>query len=121
MPTTLQSTQVHGTNEKPDPKRIRSEGREAFYRALGARLVALQGISERQERRGLLQALVDQCLKLGPHGIDAAVFVLACEDGSLGISEADYSDYEKRLTQKRDLRVTLIPTLINLDRRTSKV
>jgi hypothetical protein len=113
---TLQATSDH---EKPDPNRIRSEGRATFYRALGSRLVALQATTEAVHRRTLLQSLLDQCLKLGPRAIDAAVLILASSDGLSPGSKVDYSDYEKRLARDRELRITLMPMLINLLKRTS--
>lgn len=117
---TLQASQLGSKLEKPDLEMLGLEARDTFYRALGARLVYMQGGISQSEKRDLLQTLLDQCLKLGPRGIDAAVFVLAYDDGTLIMSAEDYEDYEKRLEQNRDLRVTLIPTLINLNNRTKK-
>ena len=85
-----------GDKEPLDADNIRSEKREAFYRALGSRLVVLQSV-EAGLRGNLVQALLDQCLKLGPRGMDAAVFLLAAESGAISVSSIDYTDYEKRL------------------------
>lgn len=102
-----------GDREPLDADLIRSEKRDAFYRALGSRLVVLQSV-EVGLRRNLVQAILDQCLKLGPRGMDAAVFLLAAESGASAVSSIDYSDYEKRLEQNRDLRIALSPFLVNL-------
>jgi hypothetical protein len=102
-----------GDRERLDSDQIRSESRETFYRALGSRLVVLHSVEEGL-RRSIVQALLDQCLKLGPRGIDAAVFLLATQNGANVMSPIDYSDYEKRLVNNRELRVVLSPLVVNL-------
>jgi hypothetical protein len=102
-----------GDKDPLDADQIRSEKRDAFYRALGTRLVVLQSV-EAGLRGNLVRALLDQCLKLGPRGIDAAVFLFESESGTNAVSSIDYSDYEKRLEQNRELRIALSPLLVNL-------
>jgi hypothetical protein len=58
---------------------------------------------------------LDQCLRHGPRGLDAAVFLLAQQlDLTISEGNAEYSNYAKRLDNSRDLRVALAPILAEL-------
>jgi hypothetical protein len=97
--------------EKFDATTIRSEDRKTFYAALGQRLVQLRKISD-QARGNLLEALLDQCFRQGPHGLDLAVFLTAIEMGILKFeARPDYQNYMKRLDNDRDLRLAIAPIL----------
>jgi hypothetical protein len=102
---------VAGSNDNFDAEAIRVENRETFYSTLGRRLVVLQRLTPEQGSN-LCKALMEQCLKHGPCEIDAAVFL-----GAIRLNLCDhfscesYSNYMKRLENKRDLRLTLMPIL----------
>lgn len=101
-----------------DVDEIRKENRDAFYTALGSRLVLIQRLDIKQ-RGEFCKALLDQCLILGPRALDAAVFLSAI---SLNLSEyfgkTNNSDYIKRLDNNRELKLALSP-LINMLREKS--
>ena len=62
-----------------------------------------------------MKALLDQCFRLGPRGIDAAVFLFAKEyqlDDITGNPE--YPNYAKRLENNRELRLALTPILASV-------
>jgi hypothetical protein len=102
-----------GEFESFDAESIRAENAEAFYAALGQRLVSIRQLSE-PTRSQIMQALVGQSFRLGPHGLDAAVFILASEFHLKDIlSNPECSNYEKRLANNsdRDLRLALSPIL----------
>jgi hypothetical protein len=99
-----------GDPESLDADKIRAENRDIFYGAIGSRLVALQSMNA-TSRKEKVQALLDQCLKLGPRGVDAAVFLLASQTGANAMLATEYSNYEKRLSNDRDLRLAISPTL----------
>ena len=94
-----------------DPASIRSDSAETFYAALGQRLVSLQYV-DANARTNIVDALSDQCLRYGPNGLDAAVFVTA---GRAGIersrSTPEYTNYVKRVENNRGLRLALMPFL----------
>lgn len=94
-----------------DANTVRKENCETFYSALGRRLVVLERLGK-EKGSDLCLALTEQCLRLGPCEIDAAVF-LATVRMSLTrqISQQSYSHYTKRLENKRDLRLKLLPIL----------
>jgi len=93
-----------------DSDSIRSEHRDAFYSALGRRLVILQEIEDGRAHE-MCKALLDQCVRLGPRSIDAAVFLTALRLHIGGDVPADgYSNYVKRLRESdRELRLSLTP------------
>lgn len=103
-----------GDPEDFDSSSIRSENRDTFYAALGQRLVLLRRVME-QPRKDIVQALLDQCLRQGPNGLDAAVFLLVAELklGSVTVN-SEYSNYAKRLENSRELRLALTPMLASL-------
>jgi hypothetical protein len=88
---------------------IRLENREAFYASLGQRLIRLQRLSG-EARRSIIEAFVARCLRLGPQGLDAAVFLSAAELGFRDFSaDPEYWNYLKRLENNRELRLALMP------------
>lgn len=101
------------TFERPaeiDPPRLAEEPRGAFYGALGARLSRV-GALPRPDRTAAVAALVHQCFRLGPNGLDAGAFVAALDAGLSGAFPADASllDYQRRAEASRDLRLGLVP------------
>jgi hypothetical protein len=94
-----------------DPAVIRSESTGAFYAALGQRLIFLKDVSP-DERESILEALLDQCLRFGPNGLDAAVFLAAGESRISGRRNSPAcTDYLRRLDNNRYLRLSLMPFL----------
>jgi len=94
-----------------DGSAIRCEDRETFYSALGRRLVVLERLGA-EKGSALCLVLTEQCLKLGPCEIDAAVFLAAIRlDLTTQISKQSYAHYTKRLDNMRDLRLKLMPIL----------
>lgn len=90
---------------------IRSENRDAFYPALGRRLLALQRL-DNEQARDLCMVLLDQCLRLGPRELDAAVFLSAMQLNINGYNKrSSLSDYRIRLNNNRDLRLAILPIL----------
>ena len=90
---------------------IRAENRETFYAALGRRLVVLQKI-DAARGRDICKVLLDQCFRLGPRSVDAAVFLSAARLDLGGyITDTDHSNYLRRLENDRDLRLALTPLL----------
>ena len=65
-----------GELDSLDPASIRSDNAETFYSALGQRLVSLQ-YADASLREEIIDSLLVQCLRLGPNGLDAAVFLAA--------------------------------------------
>src|ERR1700756_5584905 len=67
-----------GDPESFDLGALRTEGRDAFYAALGRRLILLR--AQPPETTAIVIAtFLDQCFRLGPKGIDAAVFTAALQ------------------------------------------
>jgi hypothetical protein len=60
-------------DERIGPNEIRSENRDTFYSALGMRLTVLQKLPDARGRQ-ICHAILDQCFRHGPRGLDAAVF-----------------------------------------------
>lgn len=94
-----------------DINAVREENRDAFYSALGRRLVVLQRLDIEQGHEAC-KALLDQCICLGPRELDAAVFLSAIHlNLSEYVSQTSLSDYMKRVEDSRDLRLALAPIL----------
>jgi hypothetical protein len=102
-----------------NPAEIRSENAQTFYSALGQRLASVQGLSE-TTRKEIVRALLDQCFRLGPRGLDAAVFLLAYGLSLDNVAtHSAYSAYAKKLENNRELRelrLALMPLLERLKR-----
>jgi hypothetical protein len=99
-------------------EQIRSESAEVFYSALGQRLVLLAKM-QTPAAEALCRALLQQCLRCGPRGLDAAVFVTAARlalAGELNSDEA--ANYVKRVEASRELRLSLLPLVSSLGRST---
>jgi hypothetical protein len=95
-----------------NPAVIRSESAGAFYAALGQRLIFLRDLTP-YEREGILEALLDQSLRFGPNGLDAAVFLAAGEHKIVGRQDSlACIEYLKRLENNRHLRLSLMPFLV---------
>ena len=99
------------------PELICADDAETFYSALGHRLVSLYYV-ERALREPIIDALLDQCLRLGPRGLDAAVFMAA---GPARLEDvrnlSGYHDYIRRVENNRELRLVLLPFLASRVRR----
>ena len=106
------ATRSAAGNVDVDTTAIRSENRDTFYSALGRRLVVLQKIEDARARE-ICKALLDQCFRLGPRAMDAAVFLSAVRLDIAGhVPGSIHSDYAKRLQeQNRGLRLSLTPIL----------
>lgn len=90
---------------------IRLENRDVFYAALGRRLSILQKY-DIENARDYCKALIDQCFRLGPRDIDAAVFLVGFRlDLANHVGKIDASDYKKRLRNIPDIRQNLEPIL----------
>lgn len=94
-----------------DAVSIRNEGKEPFYAALGKRLLLIADLPP-TVRADITAALLDQCLRLGPSGLDAGVFTAAIVQGSRHEpSQLELSAYRQRLMGIADLRLSLSPLL----------
>jgi hypothetical protein len=101
-----------------EPETILEEAREPFYAALGARLASLRNMA-RDGQQGLLAALLVQCLKHGPEGLDTGVFAVAIERGFFfpEVGPAAWRQYEQRLDRADNLKFTLSTLLRQLQKR----
>ena len=92
---------------------IATETDEAFYAGIGRRLVRV--LTDEAQGRVLCAALLDQCLRRGPNGLDAGVLA---EAHRLGVGkEANpecVHDYRRRLDSNRALRLGLWPLAAGL-------
>ena len=96
------------------PDKIRLENSEVFYSALGRRLALLPKLDIEAALR-LCKALLAQCFRYGPRGIDAGVLVYAAHLGMAGQFEPDAgSNYLKRVEEGREVRMSLLPLLVDL-------
>jgi len=90
-----------GDNERFDETLIRSETKDGFYAALGQRLLLLRDL-DNSERQRVGSLLTDCCLRHGPEGLDAAVFLAAERIGvRIPKDRPDYIDYLARLRSNR--------------------
>lgn len=108
------ATETRGLLVGPDAEvvtRALTDDREAFYSALGRRLVQLHRMSD-EAAKEFCAVLAQQCLRFGPRAIDASVLLAAAK---LGLGDAARSwgltDYARRLEGEEDLRLTLGPIL----------
>jgi hypothetical protein len=94
-----------------DSATIRSDDAETFYSALGQRLVALEHL-DADVRSDILGAMLYQCLRYGPHGLDAAVFLTAGRARIESLKDTpEYANYVQRVRNDRELRLALLPFL----------
>lgn len=88
---------------------ISRERREAFYAALGQRLVLLRDLTG-DTRKDAIMVMLDQCLRVGPHGLDAGLFLAALEwCVRIDRTSSDARGYRERLLNDRLLRQGLAP------------
>src|SRR5579864_141697 len=100
-----------GDDEELNVDEIRAQHRDAFYASLGQRLIRLQRLSS-EARKEIVVAFLAQCFRLGPSGLDAAVFLSAAELGVRNFSaDPEYWNYMKRLENNRELRLALMPMI----------
>jgi hypothetical protein len=93
-----------------DREVIAAQPREAFYAALGERLVLLDSL-DLTERAQVLRALIDRCLLVGPSGLDAGVFTAAIQH-RVSVLRSPWSDgYRARMRADIALRHAMIPLL----------
>lgn len=93
-----------------DPATMATEPRDAFYAALGDRLVHLRGL-EPDRQREAIAAMIERCLALGPSGLDAGVFSAALEHGFVAAPVPSAAGYRARMRADRQLRHGLMPLL----------
>ena len=97
-----------------DARSIGAEKRDAFYGALGQRLVLMRTLPS-ASREDLTKILLDRCLRLGPQGLDAGIFAAAFEVGvQIKTEKSDFASYRSRLDNDRHLRISLMPMLNGL-------
>ncbi len=100
--------------ENLQPKAIRAEDANTFYATLGKRLVQIGKLSE-EKRNDFIGALLDQCFRHGPNGLDLAVFLAAIEVGVTNLRvHQRYGNYVKRLENNRLLRAAIKPLVLEL-------
>jgi hypothetical protein len=94
-----------------DPDSIKTEMGEAFYGALGQRLLQLENL-KLPLRNKVVESLLKRMLKEGPRGLDAGI-LLAAATSQIAVSadDPDYLDYRGRLDNERELRLALFPML----------
>jgi hypothetical protein len=96
------------------PEEIGGEAVDVFYAGLGRRLILLEGL-ERPAAMELCRSLLQQCLRFGPRGLDAAVLVYASQLGLAGqLGSEPMSNYVKRVAENKELRLSLLPLLAAL-------
>jgi hypothetical protein len=95
---------------------IQGENREAFYAALGQRLVQLRALPMNR-RTNITTVLLEQCFRLGPKGLDAGVFAAALEIGIQSeLLSPEAMAYRRRLDNDPELRLSLAPLFESLKR-----
>jgi len=88
---------------------IRTDTKEAFYAVLGQRLALLNEIQDDQPD-DIVHAIFDQCMRYGPDGMDAGLFVIARRiKASFDLSSHPAKAYRERLLANRQLRISLAP------------
>ncbi|MGE0769015.1 MAG: hypothetical protein AB7L90_21440 [Hyphomicrobiaceae bacterium] len=98
-----------GDPELFDQDAIRLERREAFYAALGQRLVLLRDVMG-DTRAEATRAMLDRCLRIGPDGLDAGLFLAALEwEVPIDRKSPSAIGYRERLLNNRSLRLSLTP------------
>jgi hypothetical protein len=101
-----------GELESFDPASIQADNAETFYSALGQRLISLQQVDV-DVRKSIVGALLDQCLRYGPNGLDAAVFLTVGQAEIESLRDtAEFRNYIKRVENSRTLRLALMPFLV---------
>ena len=91
---------------------LSSETRDAFYGALGNRLIQSQRLAD-PARSDALRNLLEASFRLGPRGLDAGTFSAAIAVGidfDIRLSP-EFRNYRSRLALNRELRLSLMPML----------
>lgn len=98
-----------GAGGDSDVKFMSTESRGAFYAAIGRRLSALQGNTDRRFTADLFK----NTLRHGPRQVDAAVFasILPRDVDHLTSLVQELEDYKARIGENRELSLTLEPLL----------
>jgi len=105
-----------GDAETFDIDAINNENRDAFYAALGKRLVLLSSLPL-DTRRKVTAALLGRCFQLGPSGLDAGIFAAALDAGLADPLTSHFAEaYRRRVDNNRNLRLCLIPMLQGIER-----
>lgn len=97
-----------GDIEPFDLQSLRAEKREAFYAALGQRLVLLRALPTETSAE-VVNIFLEQCCRLGPKGLDAGVFATALEHGIRLEHSPEAASYRRRVDNDAELRLTLRP------------
>lgn len=94
-----------------DPIAIRDESRETFYLNLGRRLSEVS-INSEDKARTFCKALLEMCLRHGPHDLDMSIFAIA-NQFRLAIDNGDLHliGYVQRLENDSDRRLNFAPML----------
>jgi hypothetical protein len=99
------------TSDAIDADAVAKERAEAFYAALGERLVAI-GSRADQGAAASLRILLHRCLQLGPRGEDAALLLASrCLGITLDPNAASVNTYTAKLRRDANLRLSLSPLL----------
>jgi hypothetical protein len=99
-----------GDPEHFDLEAIKAERRDAFYAALGRRLVLLS--QEPPEHvAAVIGVFLEQCFRLGPKGIDGAVFTAAFQRRVRIVPSNASASYRRRVDNDPELRLSLTPML----------
>ncbi|MCA0050631.1 hypothetical protein LB577_27385 [Mesorhizobium sp. B283B1A] len=91
-----------------DLSTIADQPAEAFYAALGERLLQLTKLPPDQ-RPEVLRALIERCLQIGPSGLDAALFMAGIQDGVELPRSISTDGYHARMRRSSELRLGLMP------------
>jgi hypothetical protein len=95
---------------------IRDETAPAFYASLGQRLLQLSALAD-QQRLLIVEAMLKKCLRVGPQGLDAAVFLAAADCGiKTSADDHEHENYRVRLDNQPNLRLSLFPMLNRLEK-----
>lgn len=93
------------------PGEIEDEAPDVFYDGLGRRLVVMDSMAA-PTAINLCKVLLQQCMRFGPRGLDAAVILSASRLGLAGqLDSALTVNYLKRVEHDSDLRLSLLPML----------
>lgn len=92
-----------------DPKIVNYEKADAFYAALGQRLI---GINNQTDTEAIVNAqlLLNRCFQVGPRGEDAALLLIANQLSIRFLPEsADVANYVAKVRRHPQLRLSLTP------------
>lgn len=100
----------HGGDQPFNVDAIADEPRDAFYAALGERLILLRGL-DREAQKSAISALIERCLTVGPSGLDAGIFNAAIERDLKIQAPVCVDGYKARMRADQQLRHGLMPLL----------